>query len=89
MEPTATLDGNAAAGLLAELFRVDLTTANARCAGCGAEVAVAALAAYAMGMGAVLRCRGCDTVVLRVSRTGDRLWLDLRGCGVLRVDLGA
>ncbi|MFL5621669.1 MAG: DUF6510 family protein, partial [Gemmatimonadaceae bacterium] len=30
------LDGHAAAGLLSELFVPDLTTARAKCAGCGA-----------------------------------------------------
>ena len=34
------LDGNAAAGLLSELFVPDLTTARAKCAGCRTDVIV-------------------------------------------------
>ena len=39
------LDGNAAAGLLAEIFAFDVTVARAICAGCGAEAPVGELAA--------------------------------------------
>lgn len=86
MDPsTALLDGNAAAGLLAECFRLDLTTALVVCAGCGNEAPLAAHAAYALEMGAVLRCRECDGIVLRIGRTADALWLDCRGSAVVRV----
>ena len=47
------LDGNAAAGILSELFVPDLTAARATCAGCGATRAVGALLVYAHGMGTV------------------------------------
>jgi len=79
------LDGNAAGGLLAEAFCVEMTTAVALCAGCGAEGAVAELLRYGHGMGAILRCGRCDTPVVRIARTGDHLWLDLRGAISLRV----
>ena len=36
------LDGNAAAGLLAEVFTFDITTARAACTGCGATGEVGA-----------------------------------------------
>ena len=39
------LDGNAAAGILSELFIPDLTSARATCAGCGAVRPVGALLA--------------------------------------------
>jgi hypothetical protein len=73
------LDGNAAAGILSEVFAADLTAARATCAGCGATRAVGALLVYAHGMGTVVRCPGCDGVVLRVARTPTRVWLDLTG----------
>lgn len=79
------LDGNAAAGLLAEAFRVEMTTAFAVCAGCGADTPVAELMRYGHAMGAILRCAGCDTAVLRLARTRNRLWLDLRGARSLRL----
>ncbi|MDP9362738.1 MAG: DUF6510 family protein [Chloroflexota bacterium] len=80
------LDGNAAGGLLAEVFRVEMTAAYAFCAGCGAGAPVGELMRYGHEMGAILRCPGCDTAVIRVARTGDRHWLDLRGASALRID---
>ena len=79
------LDGNAAAGLLAEIFAFDVTTAHAVCAGCGALAPVGSLAAYGLEMGAILRCPGCDTALIRVSRLERGYWLDLRGASVLRM----
>jgi uncharacterized protein DUF6510 len=78
-----TLDGNAVAGQLGELFAVEITTAISRCAGCGATAPVAALAAYTDGPGAVLRCPRCENVILRLVRGPRRLWLDLRGAAHL------
>ena len=73
------LDGNAAAGILSELFVPDLTAARATCAGCGVSGAVGALLVYAHGMGTVMRCPSCDGVVLRVTRTATQVWLDPTG----------
>jgi len=73
------LDGNAAAGLLSEIFARDLTAAHATCVGCGSTENVGALHMYAHEMGAVLRCPGCECVVLRVGRTPTHLWLDATG----------
>ena len=73
------LDGNAAAGLLSELFVPDLTAARATCAGCGASGAVGALLVYAHGMGPVMRCPTCEGVVLCVTRTATQVWLDPTG----------
>jgi hypothetical protein len=82
------LDGNAAAGLLAEVLAVEPTTGVASCAGCGISNQVGALVAYVHGMGAVLHCPGCDAVMLRLGRTPGRVWLDLRGIRWLRVEVG-
>ncbi len=79
------LDGNAAAGLLAEIFAVDVTSAQAMCNGCHAVGPVAGLLAYGLEMGAILRCPGCGDALLRVSRLDGECWLDLRGMSVLRV----
>ena len=73
------LDGNAAAGILSELFVPDLTAARATCAGCGENQAVGALMVYTHGMGTVMRCSSCDAVVLCVSRTATQVWLDPTG----------
>jgi len=73
------VDGNAAAGILSELFVPDLTSARAKCAGCGTTRTIGALLVYAHGMGTVVRCPGCDRVVLRVARTPTHVWLDATG----------
>lgn len=73
------LDGNAAAGILSEVFAPDLTTARAMCGNCGTTRAVGALLVYAHGMGTVVRCPGCDAVVLRIARTPTHVWLDSTG----------
>ena len=73
------LDGNAAAGILSEVFVPDITTARTTCANCGTIRALGALLVYAHGMGMVVRCPSCDAVVLRVARTRTRLWLDAMG----------
>lgn len=73
------LDGNAAAGILSEVFVPDITTARATCANCGTMRAMGALLVYAHGMGTVMRCPTCGAVVLRVARTRTSLWLDMTG----------
>jgi Family of unknown function (DUF6510) len=73
------LDGNAAAGILSEIFVPEVTTARATCANCGTIRALGALLVYAHGMGTVMRCPSCDAVVLRVAHTRARLWLDPTG----------
>jgi len=80
------VDGNAAAGLLGEVFALEATAAWTTCGGCGAIGQVGALLAYCHGMGAVLRCPGCDTAVVRVANAGGRWWLDLRGARSVRFD---
>jgi hypothetical protein len=84
---TTHLDGNALAGPLRELFAVDITTATARCSGCGRDGTVATLRVYASAPGFIARCPGCEEVVLRVVRTPDSAWLDLRGTVCLRIPL--
>ena len=58
------LDGNAAAGLLDQLFAFEITTAVATCDGCGRATAFGALDFYDQQMGAVLRCPGCDGLMI-------------------------
>ena len=73
------LDGNAAAGLLGEIFSSEPTVAEATCAGCGTTGMMATLLVYSHGMGTVMRCPRCDGVILRIGRTASRLWLDVTG----------
>ena len=83
------LDGNAAGGLLGELFGFEMTAAVVGCAGCGARNQVGALMAYGHGMGMVLRCPACEAVVARVAHGGGRYWLDLRGAAFLQLEEAA
>ena len=73
------LDGNAAAGLLAEVFTLDATSAIVRCAGCGHTDPIGATIVYAHAPGVVLRCRGCSGVLMRFAEIRDRIVVDLRG----------
>jgi hypothetical protein len=75
----ARLDGNVAAGMLSEIFVQDFTTARLTCANCGAARPLGALLVYAHGMGMVMRCTTCDSVVMRMARTPTRLWFDPTG----------
>ncbi|HET9413014.1 MAG TPA: DUF6510 family protein [Pseudolabrys sp.] len=74
-----TLDGNAAGGLLRELFAIDMTEAQITCGGCGAIAAIGAVRTYGGSMGAVLRCANCDTAMLCLTRTPAGVWLDMHG----------
>jgi len=86
---TDALDGNAAAGALAELFVTEMTVAVTACATCGDTRPVGELRAYLRAPGIVLRCASCGAVQVRLVRAADRAWLDLRGVQVLQVELPA
>jgi hypothetical protein len=79
----ARLDGNAAAGMLSEVFIPDLTTASTTCATCGSIRMLGRLLVYVHGMGMVMRCPSCDGVVLRIARTRRQLWLDPTGAKLI------
>jgi hypothetical protein len=80
-------DGNTLAGPLSEIFTVDLTGAVVRCVGCGLTGPLATVRVYSHAPGLVARCPGCDQVILRLVRTPDSAWLDLRGTVSLRIPL--
>jgi hypothetical protein len=80
------LDGNAIGGLLLELFGAELTAAPCVCAGCGAREEMARLDVY-VGAGIVVRCRHCESVMLRVVQGHGRTWLDLSGASVIELGL--
>lgn len=80
-------DGNALAGPLSEIFTVDVTTAVVRCVNCAATGPLATLRVYTHAPGLVARCPGCQEVILRLVRTPDSAWLDMRGTVSLRIPL--
>jgi hypothetical protein len=73
------LDGNAAAGLLRELFALEMTEASLTCDHCGFAGAIGAARLYGGPMGAIFRCVNCDKVVVRLVRTPAGLWLEMQG----------
>jgi hypothetical protein len=79
------LDGNAAGGILHAIFPFEMTTAAVVCAGCGALHVVATVAVYKTGMGTILRCPSCDTVLIRVAEIEGHYMLDMRGVRLLRL----
>jgi hypothetical protein len=87
-EGATRLDGNAAAGVLSQVFCGEPSGAVIVCAGCGATAPVGALPAYGLELGAIVRCAHCDTAVLRVGAAGGTLWVDLRGAVSLRIRIG-
>lgn len=84
-ERETRLDGNAAAGLLSSMFRCEPSDVQLICSGCGADAPMGALLAYALELGAILRCPHCDTAVLRAGAAGPTLWVDLRGAVSMRI----
>ena len=78
------LDGNAAAGLLQEIFVLDITTAQVQCEACGSTGAVGSLRLYAAPMGAVLRCTHCNGILMRAVHTPHGRWLEMAGAGCVR-----
>jgi len=81
------VDGNDIAGTARELFALDLTTARGKCANCGREAMVAEAHVYNRAPGLVVRCSGCESVLMRLVRSPDRAWLDMRGLSYLQFSM--
>jgi hypothetical protein len=79
------VDGNAIGGLLAEIFAVEMTAASGTCAGCGAVNAIGRVDVYMNAPGAVVRCPGCASVLMRIVHGKGRYWIDLSGLRVLEL----
>ena len=75
------LDGNAAAGMLRDVFMHDMTTARGACASCGtiAPMGRQHLYMYPLSPGAVLRCSVCQQVQMVLVRAEGRYRLALQG----------
>lgn len=78
-EPMTTLDGNALAGLLADVFGAEMTTATGRCASCGASAEVARFVVYVRCPGAVARCPACSSILMVLVTRREVTCVDLRG----------
>ena len=79
-----TVDGNAIAGLLQEVFAVEMTTAIGTCAECGAAEPVGAVHVF-RGAGVVMRCPHCGNVLLTILKDDTRLRIGFVGVRTLQV----
>ena len=81
MSEELRLDGNAAAGLLREVFANEITDARGACASCGAvgEMGAQHLYMFPLSPGAVLRCSACEGVLMVMVHAGGRVRLGLQG----------
>ena len=78
------LDGNAVAGLLQEVFAVEMTTAIGTCARCGTPGPVGAVHVY-RGAGIVLRCPHCGNALAKIVKRDSKVWMDFTGTRTLEV----
>jgi hypothetical protein len=72
------LDGNAAAGPMAQAFGREMTTATRHCDGCGETHRVGGHRVY-RGAGWVLRCPGCGDLAAQISEREGGAVLRLSG----------
>jgi hypothetical protein len=77
------LDGNAVAGLLQEVFAVEMTTAIGTCDRCGASDEVGAVHVF-RGAGMVMRCPHCDNALMTIVKDDTRIWIGFQGVRTLR-----
>jgi hypothetical protein len=81
------VDGNALAGVLREVFVHEMTTARAKCEGCGEVEPIGAEHVYMQAPGVVLRCCHCEDVLLVITQRSGRYlvgfdqlrWLEIEG----------
>jgi hypothetical protein len=88
MAAARMVDANAAAGMLRDIFGVEMTAVPSQCAHCGNVADVGSTRAWMDGPGVVLRCSICHEVVLRVVETPDAYMVDARGATFLRLPRG-
>lgn len=81
LDPDAApfVDANAVAGMLHEVFALDVTAAEGTCAGCGRTTHLGRARLYGRLPGVVLRCAACGHVLARLVATPRHLRFDLGG----------
>jgi hypothetical protein len=79
------LDGNAAGGVLGQIFAFEMTTAQVICAHCDATGPIGAAIVYASAMGTIVRCSGCGEAIIRVAHGPQRYWIDFSGMRLMQL----
>jgi len=78
------LDGNAVAGLLQEVFAVEMTTAVGTCDHCGRSEPIGAVRVF-RGAGTVLRCPHCNNALVKIVKNETGIWIGLGGVRALKI----
>lgn len=80
------LDGNAVAGLLQEVFTVEMTTAMETCDACGSTDPLGALHVY-RGAGVVMRCPHCESALVTIVRDEGHVIMGFAGVRSLQMSV--
>lgn len=78
-----TVDGNALAGMLADVFDGEVTMLVGVCGGCGSAAALAEAVVELDDVAAIVRCRSCTHTLFTVLRDGDAVRVILGALGEL------
>lgn len=81
------VDGNAVAGLLYEIFAMEMTTGEVECVSCSNRGEVGRLLAFTQAPGVVLCCPHCQNIVIRIAKAPGAIYLDARGVTYLRLEI--
>lgn len=73
------LDGNVLAGLAADLFAFETTTAQGKCLVCDDIAALGQAMVFGLPMGYVARCRNCDNVLMVIGERAGQRYLNMGG----------
>ncbi len=79
------LDGNAAGGVLGQIFAFEMTTVEVTCANCDMVGPIGAALVYGMAIGTIIRCPGCGEALIRVAHGPQRYWVDFSGTRLLQL----
>lgn len=79
------LDGNAAGGVLGQIFAFEMTTAEVICASCDKVGLIGAALAYITAMGTVIRCPSCGEALIRIAHGPQHYWIDFSGTRLMQL----
>jgi hypothetical protein len=77
------VDGNALAGPLSEIFRVDITMASGTCRSCAGTCILADAVVEADAVGLIVLCPTCTHTLFTVVRSPEGVRADLQGLAAL------
>ena len=82
---TTHVDGNAIAGVLMEIFAVDMTDSRGECTTCGDVAPLADTIVFMQAPGIVVRCRSCGNVLATIIDEDGHRRINLQGMAWLDV----